>query len=1137
MAYDYEKAKKAYQSMTKEQQQQYADQNKNDANFQRFALEYAQDTNRNNTVATPTTTTKTSPYQNQWAGNYTYNPTSQMYEKSTWWYQNQWEWNYVYNPVTQYYENTSKPQTNQYTDYSNYSTLNQQQQDFAKQMQDTQNQYGTNVNNQYNSIANQINKINETSQKGYSDLMWGTNYAKTWDEAIENKLQSAFWMSTEEFKQRYPEQYEYTMQALENLWPIFDATDPNSRQLLDWWLQGIIWAGVWAWSDTSKLNVLNQSLMDKFEDWEKVSEDMRNIVKLQTEWLTTAEIAKKMGISEDQVQQAIFAYNGLDNKLWEYYKLKEWVAKDITEPYDTQLARLDEEKKIALERANRQVDRLTEDFNTTLERQKQQNDINAHNADAIAGRTGLWFSKRWIEGLNYVAEQARQIIDDITKNYDRNNQNLADGIADIIRNWQYNNEDLMKASEDALTKAKNNFTSNMLAVQQQYGTVGLQAQQALANNVQWFIEQAEAIYDNALTRQQQNLTNLINNVSNINALEAQNLTMRNAKIQQFQAESMNLNRNQLQQLAQQLGMDTTSYQDLVNYQAQAVANELNWYLPWAWVQFQWQIQSYLDSWYTPQQAMSAIMNSQEFKAATTQSGTWSSAWGGVIFNNATWESKYIWVDGMWYTTWTSWYWDYDYSSMWNYGSTTNFVSSETVNWKEYWTSENTLYGLQDFMNTHKVGDTWGQCGAFVNDYLESLGLGRVFTDPIDKKTAAINTEEWYTPQVWDIVVMDGNSRKYGHVAIVTNVAKDWTITTLESNKHGEWEIFSRTFNPEKTKRVPWQRVFGYYHPDGNTTNVSNNTWGSIWSDNWPLTDYGVPIPYDRSIKAMIPTQLMNSEIELKKLESNIESLYKAGYSAEDAVLQYMWFNINNPENKDIAINLVNAVRSLTNDDNVQSAVSYISQKINAGDYNAAITKVENLVRAEAKKQEWDGYFDESTARWLVEKANALIELANSMPEDIGLFEWTMQKYLKKLKSSDASKLNTAISYLTDEQKLKLVWSNVTDHELEMVKNWIPQLDDRTETFMNKINQLKQNALTNLNARRQTYWLPALDESALMNSTNKKNLYMWWIQNNTWNGISPIDTVQNQLTTYNTQTQGRIWSGIKAWWTMQSGKRL
>ena len=45
---------------------------------------------------------------------------------------------------------------------------------------------------------------------------------------------------------------------------------------------------------------------------------------------------------------------------------------------------------------------------------------------------------------------------------------MADGIADIIRNWQWNNDDLMKASEDALTRAKNSFTANTLAIQQQY---------------------------------------------------------------------------------------------------------------------------------------------------------------------------------------------------------------------------------------------------------------------------------------------------------------------------------------------------------------------------------------------------------------------------------------------------------------------------------------------------------------------------------------------------------------------------------------------------------------------------------------------------------------------------------------------
>ena len=47
MAYDYNKAKEAYQSLTKEQQQQFVDQNKNDANFQRFMKDYVSEVNQN----------------------------------------------------------------------------------------------------------------------------------------------------------------------------------------------------------------------------------------------------------------------------------------------------------------------------------------------------------------------------------------------------------------------------------------------------------------------------------------------------------------------------------------------------------------------------------------------------------------------------------------------------------------------------------------------------------------------------------------------------------------------------------------------------------------------------------------------------------------------------------------------------------------------------------------------------------------------------------------------------------------------------------------------------------------------------------------------------------------------------------
>ena len=191
MAYNYEWAKKAYQSMTREQQQQFVENNKNDANFQRFVKEYTAEMSGKSTptsmptvssssAKTDTTTTpkvstassaktytavpeyqwtwsnKTNTYQNQWAGNYSYDTWTQYYEKQwtpvntnysstrnawdalsyeqqqeklnqnpnlrewiirIWWtikewptwaktspYQNQWEWQYVYNPKTWYYE-------------------------------------------------------------------------------------------------------------------------------------------------------------------------------------------------------------------------------------------------------------------------------------------------------------------------------------------------------------------------------------------------------------------------------------------------------------------------------------------------------------------------------------------------------------------------------------------------------------------------------------------------------------------------------------------------------------------------------------------------------------------------------------------------------------------------------------------------------------------------------------------------------------------------------------------------------------------------------------------------------------------------------------------------------------------------
>lgn len=774
MAYDYNKYKSVYLWLNDKQKQQWDTKYWNTADYKQFMSDYQNET-RNNTVSNPNTKTtytywdtggaaNATKYTGTWVsggGNFQYSSTintsklwsdsllfwnrAAQYESKNAWYlekRNNAIANALYNEWKTS-EQAIRNYLNTFQDYRDYDVTwqNNTVQAIMNRIWSIASSYG----NWYNSNADSLNSKLESeiwnnynnAKKWYSDLMWwSSNYAQDFDTAVKDKLQKAYWITDlNEFKSRYPEQYESLVQSLESVRWVWDATDPTQRQMLDGALQGIIWSGVGAWSDWSKLNVLESSIMDKFQDPDKIKQDAQNVIKLQTEWKSIGDIAKEMWISEDQVQQLVLLANWLDSKAWEYYQLKDEAAKDITEPYDTKMQRLEEEKKIALDRANRNVERLKDDFDTNMERQKQQNDINLHNADFLAGQYWYWFSKRGIEWLNYTTTQAQQIIDDLTKNYDRNSQEMADGIADIIRNWQWNNEDLMKASQDALTNAKNSFTSNMLAIQQQYGTVWLQAQQALANNVQSFIEQAETIYDNALTRQQQNLSNLITNVSNLNALSAQNLTLRQAKIEQFQSESMNLNRNQLQSLAGQLWMDTASYQDLVNYQVQAVQNQLNGYLPWAWVQFQSQIQSLLDQWYTPTQAMQSIMNSQEFKALNQSvNGTqdkWSmNSW--YLYNQATGE-----------------YYDLNTQKdeWWNAGGNAiyNKATGEvrTISWQTVSTTNPDTWAYQRVKLWETAQDTW-----IPNVYWSTVKLAPTVWAMLNEAYQTLKAQ-WIDLQIWD----------------------------------------------------------------------------------------------------------------------------------------------------------------------------------------------------------------------------------------------------------------------------------------------------------------------------------------------------------------------------------------------------
>lgn len=114
-----------------------------------------------------------------------------------------------------------------------------------------------------------------------------------------------------------------------------------------------------------------------------------------------------------------------------------------------------------------------------------------------------------------------------------------------------------------------------------------------------------------------------------------------------------------------------------------------------------------------------------------------------------------------------------------------------------WYDWKTLY---DFLNDpkNKAWNTWWQCAAFVNRYLESIWVGKYYgLEDVKTRENRCNSD---TPQVWTIAVFDYNHytdwKNYGHVAIVTKTYADWSFDVIDSNydTKNPWKITKRHIN-------------------------------------------------------------------------------------------------------------------------------------------------------------------------------------------------------------------------------------------------------------------------------------------------------------------------------------------------------
>ena len=225
-----------------------------------------------------------------------------------------------------------------------------------------------------------------------------------------------------------------------------------------------------------------------------------------------------------------------------------------------------------------------------------------------------------------------------------------------------------------------------------------------------------------------------------------------------------------------------------------------------------------------------------------------------------------------------------------------------------------------------VLERW-QCGAFVNDYLATVGAGVSCADSMQSKLDMINQPATRTPTQGSVVVMGVNSEQYKenwHVAIVTGVNQDWSINIKESNYKSPNTVSSRTIKANDPL------VKGFYAPNvgwqvGGGTNdidslvksdpvykMANNIINGIWalpSKNskdyekvinamWEIQDKKVSQEKDEGMKAILNSAKYDKEVSdtmLKMLSdgkrtlSNLNNLQANLKTMEDDVWPIEWY--------------------------------------------------------------------------------------------------------------------------------------------------------------------------------------------------------------------------------------------------------
>lgn len=237
--------------------------------------------------------------------------------------------------------------------------------------------------------------------------------------------------------------------------------------------------------------------------------------------------------------------------------------------------------------------------------------------------------------------------------------------------------------------------------------------------------------------------------------------------------------------------------------------------------------------------------------------------------------------------------------------------------------------------------------------------------------------------------------------------------------------------------------------------------------------------------SVIPTQLRNSDTELKRYLSGIRLGLQEGKTPFQIADELIGYKINNPDDFSTGMRQYIALANLSTQE-----IGNVARLINSGNKAGAISVVENKMMNEQKKLDPEGYVGESTARYYANKVEEIKKQIedNGLMDAIGPLEGTAESISGRFKSGEAAKVMAKVTSLVAEMRNHLSGTAVTDSEKKFLEPLIASLYDKKGIFITKINEIKDNSLLRLNQVRKAAQLPELYEDQLIDRNKRAEIY-------------------------------------------------